>query len=297
MRVTTFVHSRFDREHAVVVAPLDHSASGYSLEQAYWMAQAAALAYKEPDVVEQQAREWGFDEVRHLKSTHAMPFPIEDTQAYVAVSDRMIVVAFRGTEPAQIRDWLTDGTTPPSPGPGGKGFVHYGFDRALSSVYPQLRDTLAELDGDGRTVWFTGHSLGGALAMLAGARLYFEDPRRLPDGVYTFGQPRTCERLLAAAHRTAFKDRYHRFVNHDDIVPELPPEPAFTHVDRLRWFDADGRLTERSAGVAGLDGLTGRAASMVGDPFGSATDRVKDHSVTRYIAAIEKNLTPANSRA
>ncbi|MFI1581245.1 hypothetical protein [Embleya sp. NPDC020630] len=37
--------------------------------------------------------------------------------------------------------------------------------------------------------------------------------------------------------------------------------------------------------------------SMVGDPFGSATDGVKDHSVPRYIAAIEKNLTPADRRA
>ncbi|MER8041710.1 hypothetical protein [Streptomyces sp. NPDC094032] len=52
------------------------------------------------------------------------------------------------------------------------------------------------------------------------------DPSELPGGVYTFGQPRTCDRLLAAAHRTPFSSRHHRFVNNNDVVPTLPPEPA-----------------------------------------------------------------------
>jgi triacylglycerol lipase len=69
---------------------------------------------------------------------------------------------------------------------------------------------------DRQSVWFTGHSLGGALAMLAGAHHYFEQPRRLPDGVSTYGQLRTCERLLAGLHNTAFRDRCYRFVNNNE---------------------------------------------------------------------------------
>ncbi|WP_443078088.1 lipase family protein [Streptomyces sp. SP17KL33] len=34
-----------------------------------------------------------------------------------------------------------------------------------------MKRTHAELRTNGQTVWFTGHSLGGALAMLAGARM------------------------------------------------------------------------------------------------------------------------------
>ncbi|WP_331769923.1 hypothetical protein OG948_40125 (plasmid) [Embleya sp. NBC_00888] len=130
----------------------DHTASGYSLPHAYWMAQAADLAYKDPAEVEARAHHWGFDRVRHLASPHAMPFPIEDTQAYVMGSDRMVVAAFRGTEPTQIRDWLSDATTPPVPGPGGTGFVHHGFNQALASVYPEVRDTVAGMRTDGQTV-------------------------------------------------------------------------------------------------------------------------------------------------
>ncbi|MGW1990253.1 lipase family protein [Embleya sp. NPDC001921] len=265
----------------------DHTASGYNLAHAYWMARAADLAYKNPAEVETRARDWGFDQVRHLASPHAMPFPIEDTQAYVMASDRMVVAAFRGTEPAQIRDWLSDATTPPVPGPGGTGFVHHGFNQALASVYPEVRDTVAGMRTDGQTVWFTGHSLGGALAMLAGARMYFEDPRQLPDGVYTYGQPRTCERILAGAHKKAFKERHHRFVNNNDVVPLLPPEPPFTHVEHLRHFDADGKLHDRMPVLAGL---TDRAKGLTADPLAPASDGVRDHAMKNYLACLEKNL-------
>ncbi|MEV7422805.1 lipase family protein [Streptomyces sp. NPDC091212] len=269
---------------------LDHSTTRYSLPHAYWMAQAAGLAALDRAGIEAKAGAWGFGEVRHFESTHQMPFPIEDTQVYVMASDRMIVTGFRGTEVLKIYDWLTDVNTPPVPGPANKGFVHYGFHRALQSVYPQIRDTIQELRTDGQSVWFTGHSLGGALAMLAGTRLYFEEPKLLPDGVYTFGQPRTCERLLASAHNTAFRKRCYRFVNNNDIVPQLPPEPVFTHVDAMRYFDADGKLHDTMPLMAGLKD---RAKGLRADLFAPETDAVKDHHLANYLAAFEKNLANA----
>ncbi|MFJ6737997.1 lipase family protein [Streptomyces sp. NPDC091279] len=275
----------------MTIPALDHSTTGYSLPHAYWMARAAGLATLDADGIDAQAKEWGFDRSRYFESSHAMPFPIEDTQAYVMAGDRMIVAGFRGTEVTKIYDWLTDVNTPPVPGPANKGFVHYGFHQALQSVYPQIRDTIEEFRTDGQSVWFVGHSLGGALAMLAGARLYFEDPRLLPDGVYTFGQPRTCERLLAGAHNAAFRNRCFRFVNNNDIVPHLPPEPVYTHVNAARYFDADGRLHESMPLLARVkDGVKGVAADL----FAPETDAVKDHHLENYLAAFEKNL--ANSR-
>ncbi|UGQ11805.1 hypothetical protein LO772_34410 [Yinghuangia sp. ASG 101] len=96
---------------AAVPAPtFDHAATRSSVPHAYALAHAAALAYKDEAAVESAARDWGFDTVRHFASPHAMPFPIEDTQAYVWASDRMIVVASRGTEPTQIRDWPAPST-------------------------------------------------------------------------------------------------------------------------------------------------------------------------------------------
>ncbi|MEV7433601.1 lipase family protein [Streptomyces griseoviridis] len=270
-----------------VPTTVDHHVTAYSLPHAYWMARAAELAYQDEAVIDEQARSWGFDEVRHHRTSFTPPFPLTDTQGFTAASDHMIVTAFRGTQPAEIRDWLSDAGTPPWPGPARTGYVHYGFAEALDAIFPPVRDTLAELRTEGQTVWFTGHSLGGALAMLAGARMYLEEPRLQADGVFTYGQPRTCDRLLAAAYNKGFADRMHRFVNNNDIVPQLPPEPAYTHVDKLRYIDSAGRLRES---MTFTGGLLDRGKGLTADPFAPASDGVRDHFVTNYVTALEKNL-------
>ncbi|WP_199829638.1 lipase family protein [Streptomyces sp. MMG1121] len=265
----------------------DQTSSGHSLRRAYWLARAADLAYQGRAVIEDQAARWGFGRVRHHETRFTPPFPLQDTQAYTMAGDRMIVTAFRGTEPTQIKDWLSDATTPPSPGPGGNGYVHHGFAEALRSVYPDIAATLAELRTDGQSVYFTGHSLGGALAMLAGARMYLEAPHHAADGVYTFGQPRTCDRLLADAFHEGFGGRMYRFVNNNDIVPQLPPEPVFTHVRALRYIDSKGRVHES---MPMLSALTDRAVGLTADAFAPASDGIRDHFMHNYLGALEKNL-------
>ncbi|MEO3753091.1 lipase family protein [Streptomyces sp. B6B3] len=266
---------------------IDQAARGYSTTLAYWLARASQLVYQDEAEVVAQAQAWGFDRVRHHLSRHEPPFPLEDTQAYTMASDRMIITAFRGTEADQIKDWLSDATTPPWPGPAGTGFVHYGFGEALDSVLPEVRNTLVEFRDNGQSVWFTGHSLGGALAMLAGAYTYLEDPRQLPDGVYTYGQPRTCDPLLAAAVDESFQQRMYRFVNNNDIVPQVPPEPPYAHVEALRYIDTKGKIHES---VPFLGGLADQAAGLTSDPFAPASDGIRDHSLDAYVAALEKNL-------
>ncbi|EMF01495.1 lipase family protein [Streptomyces mobaraensis NBRC 13819 = DSM 40847] len=270
-----------------VPSTIDHKTRGYSLAQAYCLAQASDLAYKDKGAIEKQARDWGFDTVRHHETRFTPPFPLEDTQAYTMAGDDMVIVAFRGTEPAKIKDWLSDATTPPRPGPARTGYVHYGFAEALESIYPEIKDTLQEVRTDGQTLWFTGHSLGGALAMLAGARMYLEDPKLLADGVYTYGQPRTCDRILAMACNKGFKQRLYRFVNNNDIVPQLPPEPAYTHVETLRYIDVDGRIRES---MSFFGGLADKAKGLTADAFAPASDGIRDHSIHRYLAALEQNL-------
>ncbi|MCS7477153.1 lipase family protein [Umezawaea endophytica] len=266
---------------------LNHQASGYDARQAYCMAQAAELAYADRGRIEATAAGWGFDRVRHHHSTFTPPFALSDTQAYTAASPTMIVTAFRGTEPVQLRDWLSDTTTPPWPGPANTGLVHYGFAEALRAVFPSVRSAITELRDAEQTVWFTGHSLGGALAMLAAAWLHFEDPSLSAHGVYTFGQPRTCDRALAVAYDRALSGRTFRVVNNNDIVTQVPPGPAFRHVAALRYIDSSGRVRE-SAPMAST--LLDRAKGMTADPFAPAADGMRDHFMKAYVTALEKNL-------
>ncbi|MER6052114.1 lipase family protein (plasmid) [Streptomyces sp. BHT-5-2] len=268
---------------------VDQQATGYSLRQALCMVRAAELAYQDEPTIEAAAGRWGFDRVRHHHTAFRPPFPLRDTQAYTLGGRHMIITAFRGTEPAELRDWLSDADTPPWPGPGGRGAVHHGFAEALESVWPQLLTTLKEFRDDDQALYFTGHSLGGALAMLAGARLHFEDPRLTADGVYTFGQPRTCDPTLAREFNSAFTERMFRFVNNNDIVPQLPPEPVFRHVSALRYIDSRGALHNT---MPLLGGLLDRGRGLTADLLAPATDGVRDHFITAYVSALEKAAAP-----
>ncbi|MBL4845162.1 MAG: lipase family protein [Planctomycetes bacterium] len=61
------------------------------------------------------------------------------------------------------------------------GQVHGGFKAAFDSIWPDVEQYLKTAPSD---VWFTGHSLGGAVATLAAAR--HGSSARL----YTYGSPR-----------------------------------------------------------------------------------------------------------
>lgn len=123
--------------------------------------------------------------------------------------------------------------------------------------------------------------------MLAGATMYLEDPKLLADGVYTFGQPRTCDRFLANAHDTAFTSRHFRFVNNNDIVAQVPTEPVFHHVNAMMYLDEQGNLHEKMPFFGKLkDSFKG----FTSDPFAPGTDGIRDHSMDTYLALIEKNL-------
>jgi pimeloyl-ACP methyl ester carboxylesterase len=94
-----------------------------------------------------------------------------------------------------------------------------------------------------RTVWFSGHSLGAALATLAAAR--FPDTK----GVVTLGSPRVGDGTFVAAFDRRFSGRSLRYVNDTDIVTHVPPPILipflYDHVDSLRQIASDGDVSTR----------------------------------------------------
>ncbi|MEO5916412.1 MAG: lipase family protein [Luteolibacter sp.] len=92
--------------------------------------------------------------------------------------------------------------------------VHAGFDRSLQDCLPWI---LERLDPK-RPVWVTGHSLGGAVAVLLVATL---DHRGFADvSAITFGQPKFTD-AHGAAKLSHLKIL--RIVHDEDPVPMLPP--------------------------------------------------------------------------
>ena len=97
------------------------------------------------------------------------------------------------------------------------------------------------LNRGNKTIWITGHSLGGALAELCAAQALFVS--KIPvQGVYTFGQPRVGSNDFAAAVNAKLGSGIFRFVNDRDIVARVPLfTMGFCHYGGQRFFDHAGK--------------------------------------------------------
>ncbi len=162
-----------------------------------------------------------------------------DTQALVGCTRQAIVVAFRGTEPTKLKDLLTDIELTMVPGPLGK--VHEGFWESLEGIWDKLQRAIAIRQEGKRAIWFTGHSLGGALAQLTVARLI--QMGRPAQGLYTYGAPRCGDMRFASQFNRLARQSTFRVVNEADIIPDVAPKfLGFEHCGRYCELDERGRM-------------------------------------------------------
>lgn len=270
---------------------LDHA--GYSLATAYALAQAAELSYRSPNEITKQVWSWEFPQFKFLDC--------DTTQAYVMGNDRAIVVAFRGTEMKNIQDWMTDFQA--SLSSEGQGKVHKGFQDALDHIWEALLVTILQFRTQNQPLFLTGHSLGGALATLAGFR--FMKAKQTVNALYTYGSPRVGDRDFRSAFNALLLDRTFRFVNDEDCVARLPLKIlGYCHVGQKCRFNEDGRL-ERTMPVK--YNLLSYAKEELEEYFDPDFEFVEDHNLDGYqklifnanrsqVANIHENrLTASNS--
>lgn len=205
--------------------PFKHQVQKFDCTNAWWLAEISMLAYANGDgFVERQLRTAGMQGAKRYTSPENSA---HHTQAILTFNADAVIVAFRGTEPQEWKDFKTDAKVQQVELISG-GKVHAGFQSALLEVWGQVQPDLERLSAEGRSVWLTGHSLGAALAVLA-AHQY-----KKPATVYTFGAPRV--------GNAGFVKRYQqptfRIVNNTDFVTEIPPPLAYQHVGELVYFDS-----------------------------------------------------------
>jgi hypothetical protein len=270
--------------------PFRYRATWFDMVNAWWLIEASTLAYSEEDFVRPRFLKAGLTEVKF--------FTGNSTQCFVANNDDFAIIVFRGTEIRRrkgatdyrniIADLKTDADIMLT-NSGQHGKVHRGFKDALDEVW-EKQGLLDYIRGkaSSRTIWFTGHSLGAALATLAADR--YENAQ----GTYTFGSPRVGDQ--------DFKDDFHvstyRFVNNGDIITRMPPPVLYKHVGNLKYIDSKGiiddessrweRITNPTLGkisyIFNSTGQTGRGLSSL------IPDYIVDHVPTLYATHIWNNI-------
>lgn len=283
----------------------------------------SAYSYADTDTVAMLMTRMGLPRSRCRRiALNVDPMFIVSTAYLVQSEDgRVVLLAYRGTEPTRVISWLTDLDLHPDRialdlGDERRLFeVHGGFYRNVRAtrylVVEALRRALdgRPIDGsDGElagmeALYVTGHSLGGAMAALMGTMLA-TDPHYAPlddalRGVYTFGQPMVGGPDLAGAvdDDTRLRSRIVRYVFDRDVVARLPPRDTgdFEHfglerryVGRWPWATTDDRPAGQVGFVAELVGVP---LSFVARQFPPARHlpfryRLDDHLPHRYVAAL-----------
>lgn len=102
------------------------------------------------------------------------------------------------------------------------GRIHRGFQLAYERIITQVRRILPQLN-PALPLYVTGHSLGGAVAILTAADLAFDNsfPRNQMQ-IYTFASPRVGDPTFVQLYRGMLPNTF-RVINLADAVPITPP--------------------------------------------------------------------------
>ena len=204
----------------------------------------------------------------------------EGPEAFVFSNDRDVVVVVRGTEPQEWSD-IRDDANAIADLAETTGRVHRGFRREADELWPQIRRELAEVNpDDSRDLWFSGHSLGGAVATICALRCAVARDIRGPAELYSSGCPRIGNKdYVRHAHLT-----HRRWVHNNDIVTRVPPRSlGFSHADPFLYLDSRGRWNPAltAAGIA-----RDRRAAFWHAVRRRRFDSLSDHLIVGYVEAI-----------
>ena len=221
--------------------------AGFDLAEAWWMAELCRLVYT-PDSKE-FPRLWHVNkpdrnEILEEKTPFRELLDVHKTGNHASIyeigRDGGTVLCFRGT--SKLVQWISNLVFHPhewarfrEPGHPEDGFLHSGFYVIFKRIWPLLWPTLRLA----KRPWiFAGHSLGGALALIAHAVVG-------ADKIFTFGTPR----IGNSAFADLASSQVFRIVNQQDLVPHLPSknkklaEKEFVHGGSFVWISESGVLT------------------------------------------------------
>ncbi|MGK7889600.1 MAG: Mbeg1-like protein [Leptolyngbyaceae cyanobacterium] len=279
----------------------ESNAQGYSPNNAWALAKASQLAYKQDKEsdeawigrVHATTKQWGF--------STSYCFDVGGSQAILFFNDETVILAFRGTE--ELIDWLDDldfrgddfyGMT-----------VHQGFNRYFQKLWSPTQEPTPEgsetqgiyailqqaMQEKPRNLWIAGHSLGAAAATLAAATCCaIESPIPIC-GVYTYGSPRVGMKKFARWYDKQLKQKTFRFVNNNDIVTRVPTGGIlipYRHVGQYKYFNNSGQLFDGYE-LSWLTHLLDRMQGRLKDVGKKGLDAIKDHNLGEFYVSLTDN--------
>ncbi len=230
-------------------------------------AESSMISYLTPEECNKAASRLGFVGGKYFSAGGA--------QAYWFWSKHDSIVVFRGTEPNEWNDIQADANAITALAET-VGRVHRGFKTETDELWPLIEK---ELEANKLPLYFTGHSLGGAMATICAGRCLLSYIHSEPIELHTFGSPRVgCKRYINHA-----PIKHYRWVNNNDIVTRVPPPwLGYRHGGREIYLNYLGQIRE----IHGWKRVADRLKGFFGGLRRFRIDQLSDHSTLDYIEHI-----------
>lgn len=236
------------------------------IQKSLVFAELSRLAYAAPDEVEKIFYEAGLDQCLFIARDGA--------EAYVLGNRFDCMIVCRGTEPNQWNDIKADANAWTVASEVGR--VHSGFHSEVNELWPLLEQQIKE---NQRPMWFSGHSLGGAMAAVCAVRCKISPIPSNPQAIFSYGAPRVGDK----SYSSYLKVKHYRWVNNNDIVPRVPPRwLGYRHMGQEIYINRHGRISDLRLWLRVRDRFWGLLASLRLWKL----DYFSDHSMVDYIKHI-----------
>lgn len=247
-----------------VTIKLDRPISELSwIQKSLLFAELSRLAYATPESVEKVVYRAGLDQCVFIARDGA--------EGYVFGNRFDCMIVCRGTEPNQWNDIKADANAWTVVSEVGR--VHSGFHTEVNELWPLLEQQIKE---NQRPMWFSGHSLGGAMAAVCAVRCKISPIPSNPQAIFSFGAPRVGDK----SYTSFLKVKHYRWVNNNDIVPRVPPRwLGYRHMGQEIYINRRGRISSLRSWFRVRDRFLGLLASLRLWKL----DYFSDHSMVDYI--------------
>ncbi len=163
--------------------------------------------------------------------------------------------------------------------------LHSGFSQAAEKIYREIKPLLKP----DYTVSTTGHSLGGAVALILAK--YLDLDHFNVNRVVTFGQPKVTN--ITGAERFEHLD-ITRVVMPGDLVPLVPPlDPVDINDLDIYWHAGKEVVLLADTGYAILDGVSSmlRATRFTQEPL--TENNLQEHQMVLYLRMLDTKIPTA----
>ncbi|WP_239544062.1 lipase family protein [Marinomonas foliarum] len=231
--------------------------------------------YLESSTLEQRLIEQG------QALVHQSLISLSQVSYFLSRSKKVQTIAIRGT--ANLENAMLDLDLQLQPDTLLDIKLHQGFGSGAKAVYEDIKPFLTQ----DQPIQLTGHSLGGAIAVILG--MYLQNDGYPVEQIITFGQPKVTNVTGANKFHTL---PLTRVVTPDDIVPLVPPISPMQIKDLdIFWHMGEEIILIDKGEFAQTNGVK---AMLRASKFATAIPSEKNlraHKMTTYISLIEQLQT------